>query len=72
MGWIIIHDRNNILNKEVRMGLMRLSQRIMGSNTIVQGAIPAILKNTSPNFYNSTIKILQVNFFSLQNFLILN
>lgn len=33
----------------------------MGSNTIVQGAIPAILRNTTPDFYNSTIKTLQRN-----------
>lgn len=49
------------MEQEVRNGLMKLSQRIMGSNTLVQGAIPEMLKTTTSDFYNSTIKTLQRN-----------
>nr|CAD7568267.1 unnamed protein product [Timema californicum] len=59
MGWIIIHDRNGVFDQEVRKGLQRLSQRIIGSNTLVQGALPAILKNTPQEFYYNTLCILQ-------------
>ncbi|XP_015112413.1 tyrosine aminotransferase [Diachasma alloeum] len=58
MGWIIIHDRQSILDKEIRKGLQCLSQRIIGSNTIVQGALPKILKNTPQRFYDDIIRIL--------------
>ena len=36
LGWITVHDRNGVLGAEVRMGLQKLSQRIIGANTIVQ------------------------------------
>ncbi|KAK6632139.1 hypothetical protein RUM44_007169 [Polyplax serrata] len=61
VGWIVIHDKNGIFEKEVKPGLMRLTQRTLGCNTIVQGAIPEILKYTPTDFYNSTIKTLQRN-----------
>lgn len=59
MGWIVVHDRNNIFNHEIRDGLQRLSQRTIGSNTLVQGALPAILSNTPEDFFNDTAKTLQ-------------
>jgi len=58
MGWIIIHDRHDAL-EEVRKGLISLSSRILGSNSIVQGALPAILKNTPQKFYDELVETLQ-------------
>ncbi|CAK9798555.1 Tyrosine aminotransferase [Anthophora plagiata] len=58
MGWIIIHDRQNALEKEIRKALNCLSQRIIGSNTLIQGALPAILKNTPQEFYDGTMTTL--------------
>ncbi|KOX75714.1 Tyrosine aminotransferase [Melipona quadrifasciata] len=58
MGWIIIHDRQNVLEKEIRKALHCLSQRIIGSNTLIQGALPAILKNTPQEFYDDVMKTL--------------
>ncbi|XP_052124693.1 tyrosine aminotransferase [Frankliniella occidentalis] len=55
MGWIVIHDRHGVLGSEVRAGLQKLSQRIIGSNTLVQGALPAILRNTPEAFFEDTI-----------------
>lgn len=55
LGWLIIHDRQNIFGEEIREGLRRLSQRIMGSNTLVQGALPAILRNTPQTFFDDVI-----------------
>ncbi|XP_017886559.1 tyrosine aminotransferase [Ceratina calcarata] len=58
MGWIIIHDRRNVLEKEIRKALQCLSQRIIGSNTLIQGALPAILKNTPQAFFDDVMTTL--------------
>ena len=42
VGWLLIHDRNESL-ADVRKGLLKLTQLIIGANTLVQSAIPAIL-----------------------------
>lgn len=55
MGWIVIHDRNDALSVEVRKGLQSLSQRIIGSSTILQGALNQILTQTPPEFFQATI-----------------
>lgn len=57
MGWIVIHDRDNLF-KEVRKGLGNLSARILGANTLVQGALPDILKNTPQAFYDDLVSTL--------------
>ena len=62
MGWITIHDANNIFtDAHVRHGLQCLSQRIIGSNTIVQGALPRILEETPQSFYRDTLKVIEFN-----------
>jgi len=61
MGWIIIYDRNNVFAEEIRRGLLCMSQRIIGSNTLIQGALPTILKNTPRSFYEDTIKTIERN-----------
>ncbi|XP_014230097.1 tyrosine aminotransferase isoform X1 [Trichogramma pretiosum] len=61
MGWIIIHDRHHILNEEIRNALNCLSQRIIGSNTIVQGALAQILKNTPQQFFEDVILTLNTH-----------
>lgn len=61
MGWIAICDRGNVLEKEVRKGLHSLSQRIIGTNTLVQGALPTILSTTPKAFFADTIAHIQAN-----------
>ncbi|XP_042741778.1 tyrosine aminotransferase isoform X3 [Lagopus leucura] len=61
MGWILIHDRRDIFGNEIRDGLTRLSQRILGPCTIVQGALERILHRTPPDFYHNTLSILKSN-----------
>ncbi|XP_018017685.1 tyrosine aminotransferase [Hyalella azteca] len=60
MGWIAVHDRNGAM-QEVLGCLRTLSQRIIGSNTIVQGALPDILSKTPQSFFDDTLKQIQVN-----------
>lgn len=59
-GWIIIHDRENRLADAV-VGLKNMCGRILGSNTIIQGAIPEILENTPQTFYDDVLNILSEN-----------
>ncbi|XP_076448887.1 tyrosine aminotransferase-like [Babylonia areolata] len=60
LGWIVVYDRNNIFS-EVRQGLMRLSQRILGPNTLVQAALPDIFANTPQDFFQSTLQYIKKN-----------
>ncbi|KAH9638725.1 hypothetical protein HF086_013997 [Spodoptera exigua] len=59
LGWIIIHDRNNILGKEVRKGLFSMSTRILGPSTLLQRALPRILKETPQSFFDDTIRFIE-------------
>ncbi|KAF9283013.1 hypothetical protein BGZ74_002041, partial [Mortierella antarctica] len=60
VGWIFIHDRNNVF-AEVREGLNSLSQLILGSNSLIQAALPEILNSTDPSFYHDTRVQLEAN-----------
>ncbi|CAI2177037.1 14528_t:CDS:2 [Funneliformis geosporum] len=60
VGWIFIHDRNNLLN-EIRDGLASLANLILGANSLIQCALPDIIMNTSQSFYDATNMILQEN-----------
>lgn len=61
MGWITIHDRNGVFEKGVRRGLLSLSQRILGPNTVIQGALEEILTETPQAFFDNTISAVQKN-----------
>jgi tyrosine aminotransferase len=58
LGWILIHDRNEVL-KEVKPGLIALTQLILGPNSLVQSMLPDILHNTPQEFFDSTNKTLE-------------
>lgn len=60
MGWILINDRNNLF-QHVRPGLTALSQRILGPNTLIQGAVRKILNETPQHFYDKTVAVVQRN-----------
>ncbi|XP_045542086.1 tyrosine aminotransferase [Papilio machaon] len=59
LGWIIIHDRHNILGKEVRNGLANLATRILGPSTLIQRALPAILKYTPQSFFDEVVLFIE-------------
>ncbi|XP_077371646.1 tyrosine aminotransferase isoform X2 [Festucalex cinctus] len=61
MGWLFLYDRNNIFGSEIRQGLVKLSQRILGPCTIVQGALEGIFNKTRLGFYDDTIRFLKSN-----------
>ncbi|XP_055678200.1 tyrosine aminotransferase-like isoform X1 [Lutzomyia longipalpis] len=60
LGWIVINDRGGVL-KDVKDGLAKLSGVPLCANTVIQGALPAILKNTPQSFYDEVNGKLHVN-----------
>jgi tyrosine aminotransferase len=60
VGWILIHDRSGLL-AEIRRGLVSLSQLILGSNSLVQSVLPALLHQIPPSFYSDSLRQLEDN-----------
>jgi len=54
MGWVVVHDKDDIL-KELKQGLVRISGRNFGPNSTIQLALPDILKNTPQEFFDDTV-----------------
>lgn len=61
MGWVIVHDRHNILGKEIRKGLANFAGRILGPSTLIQRALPAILRNTPQSFFDEVVLFIEVS-----------
>lgn len=61
LGWIIINDPQGIFEVSVRSGLNRLTQRLMGPNSLVQGALRDILTNVPESFYRNTMDFICKN-----------
>ncbi|KAJ8971769.1 hypothetical protein NQ317_004699 [Molorchus minor] len=60
LGWIVIHDEVGAF-EYIRKALLCLSQRTIGSNTLIQGALPGILRNTPQSFHDELIRTLSGN-----------
>lgn len=58
--WILHSVVDLFIFLQIRQGLARLTTRILGSNTLVQGALPKILQDTPESFFSQTIELLQV------------
>lgn len=61
LGWIVVYDKGNVFQEEIRKGLLCLSQRILGPNTLVQASLPEILQDTPKSFYSETIQFIESN-----------
>ncbi|KAI8922419.1 pyridoxal phosphate-dependent transferase [Powellomyces hirtus] len=59
LGWILIHDRNGAF-REIRKGLVNLTQLILGPNSVIQAALPDIL-SAPQSFYDETMEQLEKN-----------
>ncbi|XP_018573668.1 tyrosine aminotransferase [Anoplophora glabripennis] len=60
VGWIVVHDEIGAFDN-VRKALVCLCQRTIGSNTLIQGALPSILQNTPQSFHDELISTLYEN-----------
>lgn len=61
LGWIILQDRHEIFGDKIRLGLNNLCTRILGANSLIQGALPDILKNTPKSFFENSINVISVS-----------
>ena len=43
MGWVLIHDNKWGALAEIKRGLFQLTQLILGANSLIVSAIPAVL-----------------------------
>ncbi|XP_052747612.1 tyrosine aminotransferase-like [Galleria mellonella] len=59
MGWLVIHDRQDIFNKEIRKGLRNLAGRLLGPNKLIQHALPTILKSVPQSFFDSVMSFIE-------------
>ncbi|XP_013201163.2 tyrosine aminotransferase-like [Amyelois transitella] len=59
MGWLVIHDRNEIFGKDIRNGLFNLSARILGPNKLIQQALPEILASIPRDYFNSMMLFIE-------------
>lgn len=59
LGWATISNDPMHRLAQVRQGMISLSQTVLGPNTLVQAALPAILLETPPSYYaelNATLE----------------
>lgn len=59
-GWIAIHDPKDHI-KNIRLGFTDLTTRILGPNSLVQGALPEILSTTPQSYYDGVMEYLSAN-----------
>jgi len=59
-GWIVVYDKKNLM-KQVKVGLTKLTQIILGPNTLVQSVVEEALFGTKAGFYQETADKLQKN-----------
>jgi len=53
LGWVVVHDRNNLFI-EVKKGLLKLTQVILGACTLAQSVVEEALLNT-PDTYSQQL-----------------
>eukprot|EP01108_Squamamoeba_japonica_P003791 TRINITY_DN3037_c0_g1_i1.p2 TRINITY_DN3037_c0_g1~~TRINITY_DN3037_c0_g1_i1.p2 ORF type:complete len:415 (-),score=224.52 TRINITY_DN3037_c0_g1_i1:30-1274(-) len=62
VGWLVLHDRNDVLKRGgVLDGVLRLSQVLIGANTLTQAALPRLLADTPADFHKRTLSTLERN-----------
>jgi len=60
LGWIQIHDPAGVLD-EVRAGLFDMATRILGANTVAQGAVPELFDNTPKEWFDANMAFIEGN-----------
>lgn len=61
LGWIQIHDRNGLFEKEIRQGINDLATRLLGANSVTQGALPKILEETPKEWFCENMRYIEEN-----------
>ncbi|OQR80670.1 tyrosine aminotransferase [Achlya hypogyna] len=64
VGWIAVHDRNNVL-ADIRDAYFKLSTLILGANSLVQSAIPAILTPAKGSAEEKSLAAFKKEYYSI-------
>ena len=51
LGWTIVHDPANVYRGALSKGINKLTTRLVGPNSVVQAAIPAILEQVPESWH---------------------
>jgi len=60
VGWIVMHDPEGKM-EQVRNGIVSLTQVILGANSLVQAAIPPLLKNVKSDYFKNLNRTLSLS-----------
>ncbi|KAF4666225.1 hypothetical protein FOZ61_010042 [Perkinsus olseni] len=60
VGWVCLHDRGEVL-ADIRQGLHDLSTLTLGPASLLQSAVPSLLKETPATYHNNNKKMLLEN-----------
>lgn len=60
LGWVAVHDPYGAFDHGVRKGLHALATRIIGSNTLIQGAMVQFLNNVPQSYHDDLTQTLYV------------
>jgi tyrosine aminotransferase len=60
VGWVVLHERGGLF-KQLRRGLTNLSQTQLPPSTVLQTALPTILKTTPQSFFDGLVEELKGN-----------
>jgi tyrosine aminotransferase len=63
----LVHDRQGIFEKEIRKGLVNLSQIILGANSLIQAILPDIFNEVPRAFAKNVNRVLKVKFSQFYN-----
>ena len=61
LGWVLIHDRNDLFRDEVRPGLYRLAMKLLGPCTLMQAALRHMLDHTPQSYHERNMRVVQRN-----------
>ena len=61
VGWIMLHDRNDLLT-DVRAAYFKLSQLILGSNSLVQSVLPEVLNPVTGSLAETSLVNFKANY----------
>ncbi|XP_052749633.1 tyrosine aminotransferase-like [Galleria mellonella] len=59
MGWLVIHDRQDIFSKDIRDGLRNLTGRLLGPNKLIQMALSKTLTTVPQSFFDSVMSFIE-------------
>lgn len=60
LGWAIIHDHYGVL-KDVKTGMIALSQKIVGPCSLIQSALPKIFQDTPQSYFDNITDVISRN-----------